>query len=251
MWKKSEILKNKKFRILLLLEVLLLLVPVIGILCGNKTISTLADAQVTTEEGVIREAKGYSVDGSSNISGPWLEMSGFSMAPGTYCYYVTYDTDDNGVNKINITSDGEIYRELLENELSLYSGRTESSCEIYVTSRLKADEVNIHADYYGTGKLTIKDIRLVKTTASYRMLLVMFLLGFLLLDSLIMLYVYMENILLRWRRNWYTSEFPHWRSWLPYRYLWIILWWEPIWDFTCFVLNSWRRAWYRESFLRE
>lgn len=147
MWKKSEILKNKKFRILLLLEVLLLLVPVIGILCGNKTISTLADAQVTTEEGVIREAKGYSVDGSSNISGPWLEMSGFSMAPGTYCYYVTYDTDDNGVNKINITSDGEIYRELLENELSLYSGRTESSCEIYVTSRLKADEVNIHADY--------------------------------------------------------------------------------------------------------
>ena len=62
MWKKSEILKNKKFRILLLLEVLLLLVPVIGILCGNKTISTLADAQVTTEEGVIREAKGYSVD---------------------------------------------------------------------------------------------------------------------------------------------------------------------------------------------
>lgn len=65
MWKKSEILKNKKFRILLLLEVLLLLVPVIGILCGNKTISTLADAQVTTEEGVIREAKGYSVDGSS------------------------------------------------------------------------------------------------------------------------------------------------------------------------------------------
>lgn len=41
----------------MLLEVLLLLVPVIGILCGNKTISTLADAQVTTEEGVIREAK--------------------------------------------------------------------------------------------------------------------------------------------------------------------------------------------------
>lgn len=50
MWKKSEILKNKKFRILLLLEVLLLLVPVIGILCGNKTISTLADAQVTTAQ---------------------------------------------------------------------------------------------------------------------------------------------------------------------------------------------------------
>ena len=58
------------------------------------------------------------------------------------------------------------------------------------------------------------------------MLLVMFLLGFLLLDSLIMLRrVYGENILLRWRRNWYISEFPHWRSWLPYRYLWIILWW--------------------------
>ena len=69
MWKKSEILNNKKFRILLLLEVLLLLVPVIGILRGNKTISTLSDAQVTTEEGVVREENGYSVDGSSNING--------------------------------------------------------------------------------------------------------------------------------------------------------------------------------------
>lgn len=36
MWKKSEILKNKKFRILLLLEVLLLLVPVIGICAAIK-----------------------------------------------------------------------------------------------------------------------------------------------------------------------------------------------------------------------
>lgn len=71
MWKKSEILKNKKFRILLLLEVLLLLVPVIGILCGNKTISTLADAQVTTEEGVIREAKGI----------PWTAAA-ISAVPG-------------------------------------------------------------------------------------------------------------------------------------------------------------------------
>lgn len=72
MWKKSEILNNKKFRILLLLEALLLLVPVSGILRGNKTISTLSDAQVTTEEGVVREENGYSVDGSSNINGPWL-----------------------------------------------------------------------------------------------------------------------------------------------------------------------------------
>ena len=107
MWKKSEILKNKKFRILLLLEVLLLLVPVIGILCGNKTISTLADAQVTTEEGVIREAKGYSVDGSSNISGPWLEMSGFSMAPGTYCYYVTYDSTTIYSNAVTLEKSTE------------------------------------------------------------------------------------------------------------------------------------------------
>lgn len=81
MWKKSEILNNKKFRILLLLEALLLLVPVSGILRGNKTISTLSDAQVTTEEGVVREENGYSVDGSSNINGPWLQMSGFPWHP--------------------------------------------------------------------------------------------------------------------------------------------------------------------------
>lgn len=54
MWKKCEILNNKKFRILLLLEVLLLLVPVIGILRGNKTISTLSDAQDDIDHEVLQ-----------------------------------------------------------------------------------------------------------------------------------------------------------------------------------------------------
>lgn len=36
MWKKSEILNNKKFRILLLLEALLLLVPVSGICAATR-----------------------------------------------------------------------------------------------------------------------------------------------------------------------------------------------------------------------
>lgn len=191
LWKKSEILNNKKFRIVLLLETLLLLVAVIGMLRGDRTVSTLADARVTTEEGVIRGENGYSVDGSSNISGTWLEMSGFSLSPGTYRYDVTYDTENDEVNKINIKSDGGIYKELLENELSLYSGRTELSCEIYVTSSLKPEEVSIRADYCGEGSLTIHDIRLVKTTAAYRMMFTIFLLVFLIVDFLIMLYAYM------------------------------------------------------------
>lgn len=191
LWKKSEILKNKKFRIVLLLELLLLLVPVAGILRGNRTVSTLADARVVLQEGVRQEETGYSVDGSSDINGTWLEMSGFALTPGTYTYYVTYDAEDNEVNKINIKSDDRIYRELLENELSLYSGRTQASCDIYVTSSLEPEEVSIQADYYGSGRLAITDIRLVKTTAAYRMLLTIFLLVFLIADFLIMLYVYM------------------------------------------------------------
>lgn len=76
-------------------------------------------------------------------------MSGFALTPGTYTYYVTYDAEDNEVNKINIKSDDRIYKE--------------------------PEEVSIQADYYGTGKLTIVDIQLVKTTAVYRMLLTIFL----------------------------------------------------------------------------
>ena len=72
MWKKSEILNNKKFRILLLLEVLLLLVPVIGILRGNKTISTLSDAQVKRK----KEWSGRRTDIR------WMEAA-ISMVPGS------------------------------------------------------------------------------------------------------------------------------------------------------------------------
>ena len=100
-WKKSEILKNKKFRIVLLLELLLLLVPVVGILRGDRTVSTLADARVALQEGVRQEETGYSVDGSSDVNGTWLEMSGFALTPGTYTYYVTYDAEDNEIRSIS------------------------------------------------------------------------------------------------------------------------------------------------------
>lgn len=211
-WKKSEILKNKKFRIVLLLELLLLLVPVVGILRGDRTVSTLADARVALQEGVRQEETGYSVDGSSDVNGTWLEMSGFALTPGTYTYYVTYDAEDNEVNKINIKSDDRIYRELLENELSLYSGRTQASCDIYVTSSLEPEEVSIQADYYGSGRLAITDIRLVKTTAAYRMLLTIFLLVFLIADFLIMLYVYMGKYPLPREKSWPGSGFRRWQS---------------------------------------
>lgn len=191
LWRQSEIMKNKKFRVLLLLEVILLLVFLIGSLRGDREVASMADMQVTAADGTTREETGYTIDSSTEISGPWLTLEGFSLKPGLYCYYVSYETEDNGENKINIHSNGGIYKELLVNELSLYSGIKEASCQIYVTNKLDDDQVNMTVDYYGTGKLTIHDIRLVRTAGAFRMLFVITLLLSGIVDFLVMLYVYM------------------------------------------------------------
>lgn len=191
LWKQSEVMNNKKFRALLILEALLLLLTVIGILRGDKTVSTLADMQVTAADGTVLDDTGYSIDGSAGVNGTWLTLEGFSLNPGVYCYYVDYDAEDNEVNKVNIHSNGDIYKELMENELSLYSGKNDTFCQVYVTNKLNADQVNITVDYYGTGKLTIRDIRLVRTTGAERMLFVILLLLSGIVDALVMLYVYL------------------------------------------------------------
>ena len=191
LWRQSEIMKNKKFRVLLLLEAVLLVVFLIGSLRGDREIASLADMQVTAADGTVRDETGYSIDSSGGISGTWLTMEGFSMKPGVYCYYVSYDAEDNGDNKINIHDNGGIYHELLADELSLYSGGKENFCQIYVTGKLDADQVYLTADYYGVGKLTIHDIRLVRTAGAARMLFVITLLLSGVVDFLVMLYVYM------------------------------------------------------------
>ena len=184
-------MKNKKFRVLLLLEAVLLLVALIGSIRGDRTVSSMADMQVTLAEGATQEEDGYSVDGSSGVDGTWLTLEGFAMKPGSYCYYISYESEDNAVNKVNIHSAGNIYKELLENELSLYSGKTEASCEVYVTADLDPGQVNITVDYYGEGKLTIHDVRLVRTAGTWRMLFVLVLVLSGIVNFLVMLYVSM------------------------------------------------------------
>lgn len=186
-------MKNKKFCVLLILEGLLLAALLIGILRGDREVASLADMQITAADGTIREETGYSIDSSSGVSGTWLTMEGFSMKPGLYCYYISYDAEDNEVNKVNVRSSHGIYKELLENELSLYSGIEKASCQVYVTNKLDSDQVSLTVDYYGTGKLTIHDIRLVQTAGAARMLFVIILLLSGIVDFLVVLYVYMEK----------------------------------------------------------
>ena len=85
LWKQSEIMKNKKFRVLLILEGLLLAALLIGILRGDREVASLADMQITAADGTIREETGYSIDSSSGLIGNWLTMEGFTMKTGLYC----------------------------------------------------------------------------------------------------------------------------------------------------------------------
>lgn len=203
MWKKSEIVKNRKFQILLVFELLLLCVAVIGLLRGNRTICSEASMVITMEGGAyLEETQEYYVDGSCGVSGEWLEAGGFSLTPGVYELKVGFTTTDNEINTMGIKASKAGFKSLLANEVSLYTGIHERSGQFYVTDWLgEEDKLHVFVGYNGTEPLTISSIEIIKTNAGSRILLFCVLFGSVLLNSLLMIYSYMGKypVSLEWK----------------------------------------------------
>lgn len=206
MWKKSEVWKNRKFQILLLAELLLLLLGIVGLFRKDEALYRVKDMQVSLSGGAYAENTGYSVAEGDGVSGDWLVAEGITLEPGVYRLEIDYKVDRDGVGVYGIYASEVPYYGLLSNGVSMYSGITESECQFYVTSPMGPEEkLRVMVEYDGGGELSVQDITIVKTNAGSRILLFCVILCSCVINSLVMIYVYMGKYQLT--REWKLIHF--------------------------------------------
>jgi len=192
MWKKAEAWKNRKFRILVLLEIVLVCFAIIGALRKDSTVANETSMNISLLGGEYQENNGYYVDGDCGISGEWLIANGFSLEPGSYNLVLSFEALENEVASMSILADGEAFNSLRVNATSIYSGIEKQNLQFYVRDTLgEKENLRVVLNYIGEEPMVVKGIEIVRTNAMATAFLVSVIAGSLLLNCLIMLYMYM------------------------------------------------------------
>lgn len=192
MWKKSEVWKNKKFRLLLVLEAILLLFGIVGLIQGDRIVGDESSMKVTINGGeYLEEKQGYYIDGSYGYNGEFLTMWPETLRPGVYRLRLVLEANDNEVSSFEIKSYSDKFRNLLANPVNIYGGAGEQTCQFYVCGAEKNAAITVN---YGGGEpLLIKEVQLVRTNGGSRILICLTLAGAFLVNMLVMLFCYMKK----------------------------------------------------------
>ena len=189
MWKKSGVWNHKKFRLLLLLETLLLLAGIAGLFPGSRIVADEKSMDIAVEGGeYLEEKQGYYIDGNYGYSGVFLSMRPGKLRPGVYNLQIVFEAEESVGAGFGIEGESGIFRNLLSNFVALYGGSGEQTCQFYVCGT--EDSSKITVNYDGDGSLLVNEIKLIHTNAGSRILICLTLIGSALINTLIMLYCY-------------------------------------------------------------
>lgn len=188
-WKKSDVWNHKKFRLLLLLEALLLLAGIAGLFSGNRMVADENTLEIILGGGeYLAEKQGYYIDESYGYNGVFLTARPGKLRPGVYSLQVFFEADENLEANFGIESGSGIFRNLLSNFVAVYGGTREQTCQFYVCGT--DDSAKITVNYSGGESFLVSGIELIHTNAGSRILICLTLLGSAFVNTLIMLYGY-------------------------------------------------------------
>lgn len=163
MLKKSEFLKNRKIRILLCIEFVLILAGIIG-LFGKKGIVVGAEE---TER---------------------LLTEGISLRAGVYTARLYYDAEEDVDSNFGVTAEDTLYKGLLCNYSPIYSGINMRECRFYLLD--DAERLRVEVNGNGASTLNILAVEIVAGTEGSRIYLFWVILFCLTLDGILMLSMY-------------------------------------------------------------
>lgn len=190
-WKKSEIWKNKKCRLLFIAEALLLLTGLIGLASGERMAGDERTMEITLDAGEYVAGQGYYIDESYGYNGAFLTARTGKLCPGVYRLGLVLEAGDNEVSSFQIESESGRFHSVLSNAVSIYGGAEEQTAQFYVRGGREAAKIIIN---YGGGEpLLIRRIEVVRTNAGSRIFLCLTLAGAALVNTLVMLYGYMKK----------------------------------------------------------
>ena len=190
MWRKSEVWNNKKFRFLVMLELICIVLGCVWLIPGDRTTATLDTMQVSLLGGEYDAENGvYRISGKTGFQGDFLQASTGKLMPGVYRLEVLLETGENMRNSFRIESRTGRYHELLSNEIAVFANKELQTCQFYVTNF--CDDAAVTVYYGGQSDFAVKAITLVRTNAGARIFLTMTFFLSALINTLVMLYCYM------------------------------------------------------------
>jgi len=188
-WKKSEIWNNKKCRLLLILEIILLIVGIMGLFSEEGIVADESNMEVQVNGGeYLAERQGYYIDESYDYNGVFLTASPGSLRPGVYRLRIVLEAEAGVEADFGIESESGKFRNLLSNSVKIYGGIEEQTGQFYVCG--SEDSARITVNYNGVQPLLIKEIEVEYTNAGSRVFICMVLAGSLLVNTFTMLYCY-------------------------------------------------------------
>lgn len=192
MWKKWEIWKDKRFWILLGLELLLAVIGIAGLLQGERTAADLDTMEVGSPGGTIsRDQDGYVSCPGGDYEGDYLEASGFPLTPGVYRLRISYEKQGAGEAFIRLQDDNSSFLGLRANEVALTDGSREQSIQFYLLDH--TDSVRILLRFSGDCTVVVKSLEVIATSQGSGVFLFWVLLLSALADILFVVYRFQER----------------------------------------------------------
>ena len=161
--------KKKSFRMILIVELLALLLGIAG-LFGKDAVYEFGTERMRANFGTYDEALGgYTVSETDGQRGNLVDFCDISLPRGTYEVALHYQTDTDLKNICTVTDGLVGYRTLRTNGEHLYAGLDSTDFVMWLTE--DADGMIVHAEYSGTGSLTVTGLTISETNALNRIFL--------------------------------------------------------------------------------
>lgn len=161
MWKESGIVKNRKWKILLAVEVLLLIVGISGLFRPGGITAGTEQTDILLTEGIPLKA-------------------------GVYEAKIYYEAESDGGNRFGVTGEELYFRGLLSNSVTLFSDQQEAVCQFYLTEDVSRLKVYVEE----MEKLKLRGVEITSSAAGSRIFIFLVLLFSLLINTVMMVYLY-------------------------------------------------------------
>lgn len=164
--KALDLKKRKSFRILLLIELILLIVGVPG-LFGKNRIYEYGRENMAVYFGAWDEAAGsYIVENGSGQAGEMAAFTDISLPRGVYSVEIRYKTDTFAKNIFYVSGGTAGYKGLLTNGEHAYPEITATDFRMWLLE--DAGGISIHASYGGEGFFSVSGITIRETNVLNR-----------------------------------------------------------------------------------
>lgn len=189
---KSKIMKNNKIRILIAIEIILLLISIVGIAMGNRTVITDQEMNISVLAGEYIEEKGYVIDQSYEYAGTYILSDEFELSPGVYELRVYYDKTGEDVSTTTVLNNNATFYGYRSSLSYIFRGDNAiNKSQFYVLN--KSDSFQVAVNVPGTDEMKVSAIEVVRTTEASRILLFVVLLGSMIVNGLVWIYFYLQE----------------------------------------------------------